>query len=74
MVADDGGRRLKEAGLGRGGRPPYVVRYGFGRCGNERDAVADEVTRPGAGEDGLLTSSATGLGRYGNERDAVGIW
>ena len=47
---------------------------GFSRYGNERDAVADEVTRPGAGEDGLLTSSATGFGRYGNERDAVGIW
>ncbi len=36
--------------------------------------VADDVRMPGwAGEDGLLTSSATGLGRYGNERDAVGI-
>ena len=36
-VAADGGGRLKEAGLGRGGRPPYVVRYGFVRYGNVRD-------------------------------------
>ena len=43
---------------------------GFSRYGNERDAVADEVTRPGAEEDGLLTSSATDSVAAGTS----GIW
>ena len=109
MVADDGGRRLKEAGRSKGSRrPPYVGRYGFqplrerAGCGSGRGheagrggrrppyvvrygirslreragcgwyLVADEVTRPGAAEDGLLTSSATGFGRCGFDRCAVG--
>ena len=77
MVADDGGRRRKEAGRSKGSRrPPYVGRYGIGslreRAGRGWDLVADEVTRPGAEEDGLLTSSATGFGRCGFDRCAVG--